>query len=50
MKKEDKSALSSDQELTVALMNLISIKEHFFFTGVKREKINIIRCLRDKGH
>ena len=35
MKKEDKMDLSSDQDLSVALMNLISIEEHFFFTGVK---------------
>ena len=30
--------LSSDQDLTMAIMNLISIEEHFLFTGVKTEK------------
>ncbi len=38
IKKEDKMDLSSDQDLTVALMNLISIEEHFFFTGAKTGK------------
>lgn len=52
MKKEDKMDLSSDQDLTVALMNLISIEEHFFFTGVKTGKdkyfqmLNEIRSIR----
>jgi hypothetical protein len=32
MKKQDKMDLSSDQDLTIAIMNLISIEEHFFFT------------------
>ena len=38
MKKKDKMDLSSDQDLTIAIMNLISIEEHFFFTGVKTGK------------
>ena len=52
MKKEDKMDLSSDQDLTLALMNLISIEEHFFFTGVKTgkdkyyEMLNEIRNIR----
>lgn len=52
MKKEDKMDLSSDQDLTVALMNLISIEENFFFTGVKTGKdkyydmLNEIRAIR----
>jgi hypothetical protein len=52
MKKEDKMDLSSDQDLTVALMNLVSIEEHFFFTGVKTGKdkyydmLNEIRAIR----
>ncbi len=52
LKKEDKMDLSSDQDLTVALMNLISIEEHFFFTGVKTGKdkyydmLNEIRAIR----
>jgi hypothetical protein len=52
MKKQDKMDLSSDQDLSVALMNLISIEEHFFFTGVKTGKdsyydmLNEIREIR----
>jgi len=30
--------LSSDEDLSIAIMNLISIEEHFFFTGAKTEK------------
>ncbi len=37
MKKQDKMDLSSDQDLSIAVMNLISIEEHFFFTGAKTE-------------
>jgi len=35
MKKDNKLDLSSDQDLSIAIMNLISIEEHFFFTGAK---------------
>lgn len=35
MKKQDKMDLSSDQDLSLAIMNLVSIEEHFFFTGIK---------------
>jgi len=38
MKKKDKMDLSSDEDLTLAIMNLISIEEHFFFTGTKTGK------------
>ena len=38
MKKQDKMDLSSDQDLTIARMNLVSIEEHFFFTGAKTGK------------
>ena len=38
MKKADKMDLSSDQDLSIAIMNLVSIEEHFFFTGVKTRK------------
>jgi len=30
--------LSADEDLSVAIMNLISIEEHFFFTGAKTGK------------
>jgi hypothetical protein len=38
MKKQDKIDLSSDQDLTFAIMNLVSIEEHFVFTGAKTGK------------
>jgi hypothetical protein len=52
MKKKDKMDLSSDQDLTLAIMNLVSIEEHFFFTGAKTGKteyydlINTVREMR----
>lgn len=36
--KKGKLDLSSDEDLSIAIMNLISIEEHFFFTGAKTEK------------
>ncbi|MDR2901851.1 MAG: hypothetical protein LBU87_01915 [Lactobacillales bacterium] len=51
-KKLNPKDLSSDQDLTIALMNLISIEEHLAFTGAKTGKtsyydlINQIRELR----
>jgi len=43
MKKVEESKkggldLSSDEDLSLAIMNLISIEEHFFFTGAKTGK------------
>lgn len=43
IKKVEKSKkgeldLSSDEDLSLAIMNLISIEEHFFFTGAKTGK------------
>lgn len=35
MKKQDKMDLSSDEDLSIAIMNLVSMEEHFFFTGAK---------------
>ena len=35
MKKKDKMDLSRDQDLAIAIMNLVSIEEHFFFTAEK---------------
>ena len=35
MKKRDKMDLSRDQDLAIAIMNLVSIEEHFFFTAEK---------------
>lgn len=36
--KVDKLDLSSDEDLSIAIMNLISIEEHFFFTAEKTGK------------
>ncbi len=33
--KQNQLDLSSDEDLSIAIMNLISIEEHFFFTGAK---------------
>ncbi|MDR0741577.1 MAG: hypothetical protein LBF28_02280 [Rickettsiales bacterium] len=51
-KKANPLDLSSDQDLSVALMNLISLEEHFFFSGGKTGKtgfydlINTVRDIR----
>lgn len=50
MKKRDKMDLSSDQDLTIAIMNLIGIEEHLFFTGAKigkSEYFDLISAVRD---
>lgn len=38
MKKKNPKDLSSDQDLTIAIMNLISIEEHLVFSGAKTGK------------
>ncbi|MBI2577560.1 MAG: hypothetical protein HYV77_01815 [Candidatus Wildermuthbacteria bacterium] len=38
IKKSGTADLSLDEDLSIAVMNLISLEEHFFFTGVKTEK------------
>lgn len=40
LKKEHKLDLSSDEDLSIAIMNLVSLEEHFFFTGAKTGKGN----------
>lgn len=51
-KKDNPLDLSSDQDLSIAIMNLVSIEEHFFFTGAKTGKseyyelLNEVRSLR----
>ena len=37
-KKKNPKDLSSDQDLTIAIMNLISIEEHLIFSGAKTGK------------
>lgn len=38
-KKVNPKDLSSDQDLSIAIMNLISIEEHLVFSGAKTGKI-----------
>ena len=51
-KKANPLDLSSDQDLSIGLMNLISLEEHFFFSGAKTQKtgfydlINTVREMR----
>ncbi len=51
-KKINPLDLSSDQDLSIALMNLVSLEEHFFFSGAKTKKpgfydlINVVREMR----
>ena len=47
MKKQEKMDLSSDQDLSIAIMNLISIEEHFFFTGAKLQKTEYYGMIKD---
>lgn len=47
MKKRDKLDLSSDQDLSIAIMNLVSIEEHFFFTGMKTGKPEYFDLLQE---
>ncbi|MDA3802869.1 MAG: hypothetical protein PF488_03160, partial [Patescibacteria group bacterium] len=47
MKKQDKMDLSSDQDLSIAIMNLISIEEHFFFTGAKLQSEEYYDMIKD---
>ncbi len=47
MKKQEKMDLSSDQDLSIAIMNLISIEEHFFFTGAKLNKPGYYDLLKE---
>jgi len=47
MKKQEKMDLSSDQDLSIAIMNLVSIEEHFFFTGAKLGKPEYYDIVKD---
>jgi hypothetical protein len=47
MKKQEKMDLSSDQDLTIAIMNLVSIEEHFFFSGAKTGKTKYYDLIKD---
>jgi len=47
LKKQDKMDLSSDEDLSIALMNLISIEEHLFFSGAKTGKTEYYELLNE---
>lgn len=47
MKKQEKLDLSSDQDLSIAIMNLVSIEEHFFFSGGKTQKPEYYDLIKD---
>jgi len=47
LKHKDKFDLSSDEDLSVALMNLISLEEHFFFSGAKSNDKNYFNFLNE---
>lgn len=38
LKKGKQYDLSLEEDLSIAIMNLISLEEHFFFTGIKTDK------------
>ncbi len=45
--KQNQLDLSSDEDLSVAVMNLVSIEEHFFFTGAKTGKSEYFDLLQE---
>ncbi len=45
--KQGKLDLSSDEDLSIAIMNLVSIEEHFFFTGAKTGKSDYYEMLKE---
>lgn len=47
MEKGEKLDLSSDEDLSVAVMNLISIEEHLFFSGGKTGKTKYYDLLNE---
>ena len=46
-KKVNPKDLSSDQDLSIAIMNLISIEEHLVFSGAKTGKNSFYDLIRD---
>ncbi len=47
LKKHDPMDLSTDQDLTIAIMNLIGIEEHLFFTGAKTERSEYFALIKE---
>lgn len=54
LKSQGSLDLSTEEDLAIAIMNLISLEEHFFFTGAKTDKkeyfdlMNEVRGMRTK--
>lgn len=46
-KKDNKFDLSSEEDLSIAIMNLISIEEHFFFTAKKTDDNKYFDLLKE---
>ena len=47
MEKGEKLDLSSDEDLSIAIMNLISMEEHFFFTYNKTKDVKYLDLLNE---
>ena len=47
LKKGNKIDLSLEEDLSIAIMNLISLEEHFFFTAMKTEKPDYLDMLNE---
>lgn len=47
MKKSGSVDLSTEEDLSLAIMNLVSLEEHFFFTGVKTKKSEYLDFLSE---
>lgn len=47
VKKDHKLDLSADEDLSIAIMNLISIEEHLFFSGAKTGNSKYYTILRE---
>ncbi len=46
-KKDNKFDLSAEEDLSIAIMNLVSLEEHFFFSGAKTGKPEYYDLLND---
>lgn len=47
LKKSNKFDLSLEEDLSLAVMNLISLEEHFFFTAEKTGKLDYLDLLKE---
>src|SRR3989344_7176346 len=47
MKRSGSVDLSTEEDLSLAVMNLVSLEEHFFFTGVKTKKAEYFDTARE---